>query len=102
MTPLEDPRYIPLHPPVNGMIPDVIERWGPSSQIRWFTRFRQDLKLWRVDLTSYWISSLEHRGACCGTCLGELEETGIDPMDGYCCCCLGDFDEGLRRAREGV
>jgi hypothetical protein len=86
-TPLENPRYVPLHPPVNGGVPDVIARWGMRSQLRWFQRFGRQLTVRSPDVEEYWCTSLEHRGMCCSGCGMEWDADGIDPTDGYACCC---------------
>lgn len=85
IAPLDDPRYEPLHSPVDGRIPEVVAKWGPRSQLRWFTRFRAELapgQAW----SSYYVHSEWHRGVCCFSCNAEYEHgTGV-MMDGWCCC----------------
>lgn len=80
--PLEDPAYEPLHPPVDGLVPDVVERWGPRSQLRWFERYHSALK---PQPTSVWerfyVSSVSHRGDCCISCIEDGEY-----FENYCCC----------------
>jgi hypothetical protein len=88
LTPLEDPDYKPKHPPVDGKIPDIVARWGKTSQLRWFERYANDLnprQTWSV----YWCQSEFHRGLCCTSCYGELEDGyhgGGVMADGWCCC----------------
>jgi hypothetical protein len=90
--PLEDPAYEPKHPPVDGLIPEVVEKFGPATQLRWFKRFRSVLRFsTKNNMFLYHVTSEHHRGPCCGSCLVEWEEdsprgygTVID--DGYCCC----------------
>lgn len=86
LAPLDDPRYEPKYPPVNGGVPHVVSMWGPRSQLRWFRRFRDQLDARWVDWARYYCISLEHRGGCCVSCLD-------DEMEGYGgygsgCCCL--------------
>lgn len=85
--PLDDPRYKPAHPPVDGWPPDVVRRWEPSSQIRWFSRYRRELRqATAAEWNRFWVESLQHRGLCCGRC-DEDEWAGYSPVDG--CCCRG-------------
>lgn len=83
--PLDDPAYEPEHPPVNGVIPDVVAKWGPKSQLRWFRRFQPQLaggQPW----SQYYVHSEGHLGICCCSCGDEYEHgTGVI-MDGWCCC----------------
>jgi hypothetical protein len=84
--PLDDPAYIPQHQPDRGTVPDVIARWGPRSQLRWFRRFGGQL---RPQPAAYWdpfyCSSEDHRGDCCVSCIADQEE-GYGSVDGACCC----------------
>ncbi len=83
--PLEDPNYVPVHPPVNGIIPGVVAKWGPRSQLRWFRRFGPDLGV-RKDWDLYYCYSEHHSGLCCFSCGDEAEMgTGV-AQDGWCCC----------------
>jgi len=87
-TPLEDPDYEPERPPVNGQIPDVVARFGPPTQIRWFKRFGEQLGK-RKDWDDYYCQSEHHRGLCCGSCYSEYEDGyqgGGVMVDGWCCC----------------
>jgi hypothetical protein len=88
VTPLEDPAYEPLHPPVDGQLPDVVRRFGKATQLRWFARFGDRLAP-RTDWDEYWCQSEHHKGPCCGPCEGEFEDGyqgGGVMMDGWCCC----------------
>jgi hypothetical protein len=88
LTPLEDPDYLPKHPPENGKIPEVVARWGKRSQLRWFQRFGSELHP-RQCWGEYWCESEHHRGVCCGSCIGEFEDGwqgGGVITDGWCCC----------------
>lgn len=85
LPPLEDPAYEPLHPPVDGQIPDVVEKWGPRSQLRWFRRFGQQLEP-RRDWDRWYCSSTEHRDLCCYSCKEESWYGVGVMMDGWCCC----------------
>jgi hypothetical protein len=109
-TPLNDPDYVPLHPPVGGRIPEVVVRWGMRSQLRWFERFWDEVREQRAKLpmvwvgavgrqpyerrgesewtplSEYWCDSQHHKGPHCGSCLGEFEDGFGVLMDGYCCC----------------
>ena len=82
MSGLEDPTYEPQHPPREGEVPLVVEKWGPRSQVRWFARFSTDLK---PQPAAYWsrfyVSSVQHRGECCVSC----QEDG-EVYDDACCC----------------
>lgn len=83
--PLDDPNYTPAHPPVSGAIPDVVGKWGPRSQLRWFQRFRDQLGR-RRDWDRFYCQSEHHRGLCCYSCADEYQ-VGHGPMlDGWCCC----------------
>lgn len=94
VAPLEDPAYEPKHPPVEGHVPEVVAKWGPRSQVRWFRRFRNQLKTYG-DWGQYFIDTELHRGPCCFSCQEEYWEysTGVI-MDDYCCC------KGARALRE--
>ena len=90
--PLDDPAYVPEHPPINGVIPPIVARWGPASQQRWFRRFGNEigpLTYDRWDL--YYASSEHHKGLCCGSCQDE-SAYGV-MQDGWCCC----RDERMKR-----
>lgn len=86
LAPLDDPTYEPKHPPMNGGVPDVVAKWGPRSQVRWFRRFALHLDK-RRDRDQYYCANALHRGMCCHSCEEEFWEysTGV-MMDGYCCC----------------
>lgn len=91
LAPLDDPTYQPEHPPVAGQIPDVVAKWGPPSQVRWFRRFGAELGL-RRDWDRYYCQSEHHRDLCCYSCEDEGER-GTQGC-GYCCC----RDERIRDA----
>lgn len=94
MTPLEDLDYDPKHKPEHGRVPEIVGRWGPKSQLRWFERFRRDLYgSQAVRLYDFYCESVEHKGYCCGSCMSE-EYDGDKPYDDYCCC------EGYKAAKE--
>lgn len=80
IAPLDDPSYVPAHSPVDSAIPDVVERWGPRSQLRWFRRFGARLGR-RKDWDRFYCQSEHHRGFCCYSC----HEEGL-AGDGWCCC----------------
>lgn len=84
-SPLNDPDYVPLHPPIGGRVPAVVERFGPRTQIRWFQRFRDQLQR-PVDGSRYHTESLLHRDWCCWQCEGD---EWTEPWDGPGCCCRG-------------
>ena len=84
--PLEDPDYQPLHPPVNGLIPDVVEKWGPRSQRRWFDRFNDQVRAQPYSVWErYYCSSTEHRGTCCSSCESDFWEGYGGDIDRCCC-----------------
>lgn len=83
--PLNDPTYVPAHPPVDGRVPDVVAKWGQRSQLRWFRRFRSDLAP-SGDLSRYFCQSEHHRGPCCSSCESEAEDGFGIWVDGWCCC----------------
>jgi hypothetical protein len=82
--PLDDPEYDPQIKPVRGDVPDVVAKWGPRSQRRWFRRFYREL---RPQKPAYWdrfyCESEDHIGPCCISC-GEDGDMG--DLDGKCCC----------------
>jgi hypothetical protein len=82
-TPLEDPAYGPAHPPLpDGSVPDVVEKWGAASQVRWFERFLPALRPQRPDYwVRFYIASVHHRGQCCESCVQDGEV-----FDDVCCC----------------
>ncbi len=78
VAPLDDPAYTPAHPPVDGLVPDVVEKWGAASQVRWFRRFGATLKPQpRAVWDRYYLVTTRHRGAHC-----SCSEDGIS----YDCC----------------
>lgn len=84
--PLEDPAYVPEHPPVDGNVPDIVAKWGPRSQLRWFDRYRDQLKpqphaRWAL----FYVHSEAHRGLCCDSCLDD-EAMGYGSDIDECCC----------------
>lgn len=85
LAPLDDPTYRPQHPPNNSEVPDIIAKWGPRSQLRWFRRFGQQLGA-RKDWDRYHCQSEHHRGLCCLPCDDEYEAGVGVMMDGWCCC----------------
>lgn len=89
IAPLDDPVYEPKHQPVNGQVPEVVARFGPRTQVRWFQRFRNTLWEQRdrrnpVDYSQYFAESLHHKGLCCPTCDNGEE---AEYWDGPGCCC---------------
>ena len=107
LAPLEDPTYEPLHPPVNGKPPDVVAKWGPRSQLRWFRRFWDELyvfkfgRKWDCSVSSedswrFHIHSVEHVGPCCGSCIEDEKYLGYPPFDDHCCC------RGYQAAKEAA
>lgn len=85
LAPLDDPRYVPQHPPRNGSVPWVVEKWGPRSQLRWFRRFRDSLDASWVQWDRYHRVSVEHLGGHCLSCLDEEEYLGYRGTTGCCC-----------------
>lgn len=94
--PLDDPAYVPVHQPTGGAVPDVVERWGPRSQLRWFRRFGTQLG-WRHDWDRFYCTSEHHRGLCCSSCFDEYQD-GYGIMMGAWCCCL---DERNKKGSRG-
>lgn len=84
--PLENLDYVPLHPPVNGKPPVVIKLWGPASQLRWFERFEDQLKMTYREWAQYYCCSVEHKGGCCDSCKDDEEWQGYPNFDSACCC----------------
>lgn len=92
LAPLENPRYQPKHPPIDGRVPDVVEKWGPRSQLRWFDRYRSQLRpMPPKEWNRFYCSSTQHRGGCCYSC-GDDRDMGFDDLGLEHCCCyaLGD------------
>lgn len=85
VAPLDDPHYTPQHPPIDGRVPDVVAKWGPASQLRWFRRFIDQLGQ-RTDWARYYCESPHHTGACCGSCFDESNDGYGVLLDGWCCC----------------
>lgn len=87
LAPLEDPRCEPAYKPVDGRAPEVVKKWGPRSQLRWFMRFRSEL---RPAPVAYWArfycDSTEHPGLCCTSCIGDTNEGYTDVTENHCCC----------------
>jgi hypothetical protein len=84
--PLEDPAYAPQHPPVGGIVPEVVRKWGPHSQYRWFGRFWPQLKAQPYSFwAGFYCSSESHRGLCCSSCTDDKDEGYGDDIDGCCC-----------------
>jgi hypothetical protein len=94
--PLDDPFYEPEHPPVNERIPDEVAKFGPRTQIRWFNRFRAALNAGN-NLNDYYVTSENHKGPCCASCIGEFEDgyqRGGVIADGWCCCLDSRITQG--------
>jgi hypothetical protein len=93
VAPLEDPSYVPAHPPTSDRVtPDVVAKWGPRSQLRWFVRFRKALRPRRPDWWArFYCSSVQHRGLCCDSCLDDYD-AGYDEPNGDRCCCRSERD----------
>jgi hypothetical protein len=91
VAPLDDPSYVPKHPPVNGVVPWVVAKWGARSQLRWFRRFEGQLRrqVWSSFWEPYFIDSEQHRGRCCSSCVADIED-GYDYYDPDRCCCWAD------------
>ncbi len=86
VAPLDDPAYVPQHPPVNGIVPDVVRKWGPRSQIRWFDRFWNELKAQPYSFwAGFYCHSVSHRGMCCSSCIADKDEGYGDDIEGCCC-----------------
>lgn len=80
--PLEDLSYIPKHPPIDGQIPEVVAKWGPRSQLRWFDRFNDEVNPQKRDIwEKHYCVSLQHKGFCCISC----QEDG-EVFEDQCCC----------------
>jgi hypothetical protein len=83
--PLDDPAYDPEHSPIAGQVPDVVAKWGPRSQLRWFRRFGTELAP-RRDWDRFYCASEHHRGACCLSCWDEGDMGVLGVSGEYCCC----------------
>lgn len=86
--PLENPEYVPEHPPVDGRIPEVVSKFGKKTQLRWFRRFGEEINA-SENVDKYYYSSEYHKGACCSSCLSEFEDGYLGGgviADGFCCC----------------
>lgn len=87
--PLDDPAYEPKHPPINGKVPDVVAKWGPRSQLRWFRRYRHKVGAQPVSVwNAHYCTSEHHLGQCCTSCEQEYLDGyhGSVASDGWCCC----------------
>ncbi len=85
LAPLDDPTYAPVHRPVEGQVPEVVARWGPRSQLRWFRRFWQQLAAGQR-LDRFYCESEHHRDTCCASCFDEYQDGYGVMMDAWCCC----------------
>lgn len=98
IAPLEDSNYEPEHPPVDGIIPEVVSKFGKNTQLRWFKRFRKDLALEQPTRSDeYYIESEHHKDTCCRPCQTEFEEGYGVIMDGWCCCRDSRITLGIRK-----
>lgn len=84
--PLNDRRYEPIHRPVNRRVPEIVAKWGPPSQVRWFHRFWDEIDWRTVDSSRYHIHSTRHLGPCCAGCMSDEEWDGLPVYDDQCCC----------------
>jgi hypothetical protein len=92
VAPLEDPAYEPLNPPVNGLPPDVVAKWGPRSQHRWFVRYQGQIKPMKYsEWDRFYCDSDDHLGLCCSSCISDIEE-GYQDWDEDRCCCRAPLD----------
>jgi hypothetical protein len=88
LAPLDDPRYQPAHPPLDGRIPEVVVKWGPKSQVRWFRRYAAEVGAQPIAVWArHYCVSEHHRGQCCYSCDDDPVTRGLFP-DG--CCCLDE------------
>lgn len=88
VAPLDDPSYEQTHRPTpDGGIPPGVERWGAPSQLRWFLRFRDEMRwqAWTGSAWRYYCDSAEHRGLCCDSCLNDQDEGYYDTWPRCCC-----------------
>ena len=102
LAPLDDPRYDPVHNPIDGLVPDVVARWGPRSQVRWFDRFHGQIKAMPSDeWDRFYCESVQHRGQCCMSCVEDAREGYCDwdrpadplhPVEDERCCCYAIND----------
>lgn len=84
LAPLEDPAYEPKYPPVDGRVPDVVAKWGPRSQVRWFRRFRDHLTIY-WNSADYYSETEHHRGGHCDSCAQDAA-AGYQDLPHVCCC----------------
>lgn len=88
-SPLNRHDHMPVVVPTEGVIPEVVARWGPRSQLRWFNRFVRTLSPRPMsEWNRYHVQSLSHTGLCCDSCLEDVSE-GYEPPDAGLCCCRG-------------
>ena len=93
--PLDDPCYVPAHPPINDRVPVMITRWGPRSQVRWFRRFADEVGSQPVAVwDAHYCASERHRGQCCGSCGDDFLNGYAGDLEGRCCCY--DGREGMK------
>lgn len=85
-SPLNDDGYEPSTHPADGRPPEVVARWGPKSQFRWFGRFQGELKPMPYrEWENFYCDSPQHRGLCCASCI-EDKNTGYGDDIEDCCC----------------
>jgi hypothetical protein len=66
------------------VIPEHVLRLAPEEQVEWFAAHdvgAQPHSTW----DKYHVSSLQHRGLCCPSCIEEGDE-GEPPFVDDCCC----------------
>lgn len=96
--PLDDPAYTPLHPPVGGQVPAVVEKRGMRSQLRWFRRFRRELAP-RRGWSPYYVDSEHHRGLCCDRCFEETTAKACSSTAGAAAAVGGSDETPVRPGR---
>jgi len=74
----------------NIVVPDGFDKWQllnptPEQQIEYF-RTHDKVRMSTVMWKKFYCQSLQHKGLCCSSCLGDEEYEGVPNFDDKCCC----------------
>lgn len=92
------PQFDAVLAPRRGSIPDCVGRWWPHLQVQWFAKYLAALQMqhealseWQrpsLQLDTYYVTSVRHKGLCCTTCVLGMEVCPDAPKERmvYDCC----------------